>query len=723
MKRLESVLIISGFFILVGTALFWFGGLYKDYLQPHSSLWVAAPPLQRLDLGAPAVFELSGQGLERDTVASLVMDVSNDDMIISRFPLEGNVNASLIVGDLLFLGNNDGLKVVDIADPQSPQLLGKYLSGRSVLNLHYNADYLFVVCGRLGIVVMSIAGDTLVHQTDIWVNELVTECLYHQGFLYVAAQASGLLIFDMRESQQGAQVGRVSYPMPIRSLVIADSHLYVSIRSDEIFVFDGADPINLRALGSITLPAQVRKLLIVDGALYAALPDSLWQLSLDQPAHPSPVRSWGGFNALVNLIPGVDCFYALDNYLAFRTIDTVDHQISDHVQFAAGLRTLAEGFDHLYITGAEEGLLTIAKDRIQARQVARDVSIPVGGIRDALIVDDVIFVAGVSGLFAIRNTQDEQASRRLDSNRNLALVQHRNYLFALQNTHQISYQETVSVPVVVRDVSLGVKVFDISNPKSPEAIDQWPYFTGSLLAVANHYLLVAGIRTGLTVIDISDLERHPVVDSLSEIHIVAMVAEKETLYLLTRDHGLQIYVVGHDGKLDLVSQVSRPFPMNQFDEQVGIQVRDGVVYIANGRSGLLIMDAQNPRHPRLLSSLDLPGYSRGVHLYQHQVYVISLRDGISIVDISVPGSPKLTGHLPIGRITRYLLFNDDLLYYFQDQKGMTAIPVPLKADTLSVKGNSQLKIVLPSPVHSGRYSLQIGNRNGLVVHNGVVEYQ
>ncbi len=414
---------------------------------------------------------------------------------------------------------------------------------------------------------------------------------------------------------------------------------------------------------------------------------------------------WGDFGSIMSLKEGKSHLYLIDLSFGLRILDLDDHSMSGQTAFAAGLQTLVENGEYLYVTGSLEGLLTIDRRQLRSRQVVKWIrSLP--GVSDGMIVDDLFYFgfkhAGVGGVAFVDKRQDTAVHFPDASRLSLAIARYQDLLFATQT-------------------AAGLKVFDISTRTRPRLVADWPDYAANRLVVVNDFLISYSMHTGLRVTNVADINAVRVVEELAAPQIIGMVAMDHYLVCVTYDQGLLIYRVFADGKLEQVSRLQAPFPAQQFDQQVDIDVRDGMAYIANGRSGLLIVDINDPQNPQLVSSIALPGYIKGVRIHQDLVYLVSLRDGIHLVDVSRPAQPLLIGTVPLGRLSKFLLIDDGLLYFFQDTSGISAIPLPHFARSVKRQARNQLQVVMPAPTFPGRYNLLVSNRYGTVNHSAIFE--
>ncbi len=715
MNRLLPLVVLFSCIALGVVLLFWFGGMFRDYLSSTAALVVDPPPVQRLAAGSTTTFQLDGSGFDHNTLVSLVMDVSNQDTVINRYPLDGFFNTSLIIGDVLLLGSNDGLKLVSIAHPASPRLLDTYLAGRSVIDLHYSDGMLFVSCGRLGLVIMTLKQGQLTIESEIWTGDITTTSYFHAGHLYVNTFSGGLMVYEVSQSLdqplRARQIGHFPFDSIIRGMVFYGDLLFLYDRNSVLSLYDCSDPGALKLVDQMHFESAVRALMTKNAQLYVALADSfrVYDLGQENPikrlAQLELIHVWDDFGSIMSLIAGKNHLYVIDRSVGLRILDHRDHLMSQPMAFVEGLQTLAENGEYLYITGSLEGLLTVDRQLLRSRQVVKWIS-SLPGVNDGMLVDDLLYLsfklAGVGGVAFVDKQQDRAVHFAHAPVPSFSLARYQNLLFVTQ-------------------VNAGVRVFDITIRTSPQLLAAWPDYAANRLQVINDYLISYSLRTGLQVTAIADIDNPRVIDQLAAPQIVGMVAVDDHLLGVTYDQGLLIYRVHVDGKLEQVSQLRPPFPAQQFDQQVDIDVQGGMAYIANGRSGLLIVDVSNPVSPQLVSTIVLPGYSKGVRFHQNLVYLVSLRDGVHIVDVTLPAKPLLIGTIPLSRLSKFLLIDEGLLYFFQDASGISAIPLPRFANSVKLQSRNQLNVVLSAPMNPGRYNLLVSNRHGTVSHSAVFE--
>ncbi|MBU4299333.1 hypothetical protein KJ636_04785 [Patescibacteria group bacterium] len=79
------------------------------------------------------------------------------------------------------------------------------------------------------------------------------------------------------------------------------------------------------------------------------------------------------------------------------------------------------------------------------------------------------------------------------------------------------------------------------------------------------------------------------------------------------------------------------------DEAVGVYVSGKYAYVADGYSGLQIIDVSNPASPTLTGTYYTSGWAWDVYVSGKYAYMADVIPGLQIIDISNPASPFLTG--------------------------------------------------------------------------------
>lgn len=690
-------------------ALLWFGSHFFSYASSTNDLSLEKPLMQNLPLGASTVVDLHGSGFNRETSVSLSVDINNNEAIVGSYPLEGTYNESLLLGDFIYLAPDDGgVQLLDISEPQQPRLLKEYLVGRTIIDIHHNGNYLYLSCGRLGVSIMQILPNGLLdHTADISVDSLAKSCQFLGGFLYVAAGSGGsgdLLVYDVQQPEQAKLVQIIKVGSDVSQVSMAGGFLYVTAGRKQINIYQLDTPQIPRLIESLNFVENLYDFVIQRQQLYVATEGGVSLYSLAKANQPELLQRWADFGSAHKIFAGTDNVYVSDSFSGLRIINSEIKSSPGYFNLTINPRTVVETPNYLFVAGSNRGLLIVDRKSLLVRQAVKAIQTP-RSARDLFIKNDWMYVASVQAGVSLHALDAEDASFTiLSTDWGESLAAHKELLFVAQ-------------------AKMGIKVFDISTPGQPKVMAVWPNLQAMSLAVGDKYLLLSKGIYGVELVDISDLH-HPVVkDVLSDVHAMDVALDGNVIYIASKNKGVLIYEVINNTKLNYLSHLQTPFPMSQFDISLSVYPQNGIVYVANGRSGLLIIDATNPVEPIILSSTAIAGFCREVRVVDQKAYITSSRGGITVVDIKDPENPTVLNNILVSSISKGLQVVGDLIYVAQKEMGVAVVPVPVVAETVKLISKQHMQVTLPSPNFPGRYSLQVSNKRDSVVVDGVVQYQ
>ncbi len=161
----------------------------------------------------------------------------------------------------------------------------------------------------------------------------------------------------------------------------------------------------------------------------------------------------------------------------------------------------------------------------------------------------------------------------------------------------------------------------------------------------------------------------------------------EAMDICVMNWGGPIYAYVADGNSGLriidVSTPSTPTELGHCDTPGtaygvcirGVPHQEAFAFIADGNSGLRIIDISNPSNPTEVGHYDTPGTAYGVCLYGAYAYVADGNSGLLIIDISNPSNPTEVGHFDTPG-TAYGVWSDGYYAFVADgNSGLRVIDV------------------------------------------------
>lgn len=153
-----------------------------------------------------------------------------------------------------------------------------------------------------------------------------------------------------------------------------------------------------------------------------------------------------------------------------------------------------------------------------------------------------------------------------------------------------------------------------------------------------------------------------------------------------------------------------------------LTVRDGLVYVALGNSGLKIVDATDPAQPRLLGSIDTPGRAVQVRLAGDIACIADSTRGLRLIDVSNAALPRSVGSLmtPGGAIR---VLAEGSLAYVASSGGLSVVDISNPAAP-TLLGNAPLPSggAVCELRKIGNYALMAVGNGGIPGNGGTILY-
>ncbi|MBN2830592.1 MAG: T9SS type A sorting domain-containing protein, partial [Candidatus Cloacimonetes bacterium] len=187
----------------------------------------------------------------------------------------------------------------------------------------------------------------------------------------------------------------------------------------------------------------------------------------------------------------------------------------------------------------------------------------------------------------------------------------------------------------------GLKVFDTSNPASPQLINSLDFADEVVDFVIADSLLYLATLHEMLILNISDLlniEPYGTFQSFSEFNSITY--SESTVYLTSYGNGLFIIDVSNPQSPQQLSNYT------QVGNPTDVVVSGNTAYLTCAAGwGLYIINVWNPQSPQLTSFQSIPGYPYNVARRGLVCFVATGYHGINIVDVSDPANCTLGGNI------------------------------------------------------------------------------
>lgn len=193
----------------------------------------------------------------------------------------------------------------------------------------------------------------------------------------------------------------------------------------------------------------------------------------------------------------------------------------------------------------------------------------------------------------------------------------------------------------IADTWDGIKIVNVSNPTSPSLVYEYHSAGEAWDVVISGTIAYLGDRNnGFYTVDISDPTDPQIISYYSQTWSgtseVYLAVSGDTLFIVDRD---QLYIFD-------VSNPASPTSITAYSsltDPKGIAIAGNYAYIADGESGLRVLDVQNLQTISQVGILDTPGDLTDLVIFGSYAYLADASQGLRVVDINNPASPSEVG--------------------------------------------------------------------------------
>jgi len=524
------------------------------------------------------------------------------------------------VTDEKHIPDSGGLRVIDIADPGSPVLVGSVDTPGRPHSVVVSDGLAYVADSELGLQVFDVTDPTapaLIGSQDLDPPAGASALAISGHHAYVTGWPKMLRVFDVSDPTDPRLVFQQSQPGYASDVRVSGNHAYVSVWDywwGQLQIRDITDPTAPTTVGTFSTPGPMDTVTVSGSMVYAGVdgPDGVRLIDVSDPASPVP-RGWvdTDFNPF-QIVLSERYAYAV-NGGGFQVIDVADPDsprlLGTHqpVSWGAFTSEIAVARGHLFC--ADRSWMTVLELR-NGR-----VATPTGSV-------DFAYPANARGVDA--------AGRYA-------------YVAAGLSGLQVVEAGSASEPVIVGSVELPVFAWHV--------------------AVSGEHAYVTGRRDGLAVVDVSDPRSPAFVDLVSLPGSATDVGVSGNLaFVTTKGEGLQVIDISDPTVPAILGSVLTP------DRDLGVAVSGNRAYVGD-RDGLHVIDVSDPTAPVVVGSAATDYSTRDVAVNGEHAYVVS-RKGLEVIDVSDPTAPLLIRSVPTPGTSREVAIHGRFAYLTESEFGV-----------------------------------------------------
>ncbi len=612
---------------------------------------------------------LKARGTDQDLKLSYVsdFDVPGQDMVVSG-------NYVYTVGH--------GLIVTDISDIQNPVIVRTVGVGTNwCKDIVKNGNYLYISNLDTGMHIIDVTNPEQAHQVGFF--STIGNCWsldIKDNYVYLS-DINMLKIIDVTNPANPIQVGFCSNSHSVSGVCVQGDYAYISdlVMGDSgLSIFNISNPSEPFQTGFLQISFGSFRIGVQDSLVFVTGYDSstpyLKIISVFDPTNPIEIYSFEGrYNGFV---------YYQNSLLVTNLARTIDvFNIRDSMNASR---------KYLYVN---DPYIAIAKK------------------------DNYLYTLGDYGGFKVINASDPGNLEEIGMCRIIPDNVH------ISGEAGISIQDNLAFVI---NSFLGIIWIDISDPTSPQVIDNLYILPYSDFVFDSGYIFVSMQVGGICVINISS-NPASIVNYCTEVDSIKEIALNETkLFALDENNVMHIFQKNSSSLAEIGSYI---FP----NDVRCLTAYNNYLYYESNYS-IKIMDVSIPENPIVISTISNQGTIKEMKIIGHFLYVISINRGLLIFDLINPNHPILTGkNTTAGRYAHmnisenYMFAVQDKIRSFDCQNALSIedclTPEPESMMTINNYPNpfnTSVKVNFHIPL-SGKTSLEIFNIKGQLVQTLVNE--
>ncbi len=489
-------------------------------------------------------------------------------------------------GNRLYLGCGAGIYILDITNPPNPVRLGQ-VCAKSLINQLVISDSLLYV-GSHGLEIFNITNPANPVQCS-WLNIPISDVFVKDSFAYCVSDDS-LRIVNVRNPYNPFKVGACStYSW---SVVVSGNYAYVGGRY-QLSIIDVSNPYNPQKVNSIG--AYVYSIFVRGNHCYYVTSDNVLHiLSIQDPLNPWEEGRLTG-------VYGMD-LQVLDIFAYVPSFAIIDISDSSNPTRVGGCGLPAPGYG--VWTNSPFGYTFIA-DQYEGLQVI-NISNPV-------------------------NPWIEGRFDGADDSRDV---------FVLGNYAYVANQRK------------GLKILDVSNPANPFDVGEYDT-TGQVPDLqtvwARDTLAFVPYNGGVVgytfrILNIKDPSNPAVIGKCYMRTHGENIFVKDSFAYVVQSRSFQAFKIKNPSLPESLPNYLLPDLATPW----AVFVKDTLAYIADGDSGLIILNVANPARPVEIGRFNVPpgGSGTGIFVEDTLAYFATWGGGLRILNVKDPTAPVELGFHP-----------------------------------------------------------------------------
>ena len=587
-----------------------------------------------------------------------------------------------VVGPYAFCSYHNGLVILDVSNPGSPQLHSKLLcpSQSRGEGLDVEGNFAYLADGDAGLCVIDISNPAAPVLAACWDSPgFAMDVCFYDHYVFIADWWQGMQIVDVADPSNPQWIGGYDTDSGSWGIHVANGHAFMADGEQGVRVFDVSNVANPVLLATIPVNRFAHDVQAVGDYLYIASSDNneagLTIVNIANPAAPDVVGHYHSWRATSVKVSGT-LVYLTDLTQGLRILNVTNPQNPVQLgwwqapDFADALGVyVVNDIAYLAVGNSQETtfgtyntglfLLDVA-DPANPTQIGHYNSS--GLLENIVISGDHAYLAANDPAFHVVNVADPLNLSSVgmgiwESNlsRNLAVAD--GYAYVVSSIR-------------------GMNVYDISNPAGPDSIAHYDGIAGYNAIEVNGPVAYLLTGSSLWLIDVAHL---PDLTLIGSVYL-----SDQTFDIAVKDN--YVYVAGLSGLVIIDATISTdPVIINNYPLPCGrITVRENTAYLATTDTHCVLLNISDPMDIAEISSIPLLAAAMCIEPQGEYLWIAEGGAGIQVFDLSNPAFPEAIDHYDTPGHARSIAIKDSIAYVV-DQYSLLAFTLSQESGSIRIK--------------------------------------
>ncbi|NQU04865.1 MAG: choice-of-anchor D domain-containing protein, partial [Calditrichaeota bacterium] len=156
----------------------------------------------------------------------------------------GTISDLTIIEDLMYLTTQNGLLVLDISNPEAPEITGTYhVEELNAISVFVEGDLGFITTGDDGFAILDVSlVDSIQFVSSYDTEGYARDLIVNDGYAFVADGEAGLRVIDLYDPERPFEVNHVDTPGEAYAVTIAGDYAYVANYVHGLRIIDISNP-------------------------------------------------------------------------------------------------------------------------------------------------------------------------------------------------------------------------------------------------------------------------------------------------------------------------------------------------------------------------------------------------------------------------------------------------------------------------------------------------